>query len=92
MPLAVGEIDDQAEGEPEEEAKPGIERKKEHHRHVHENAERRHDADCRTPEWALRFGTAAQPNKPARSTVKVAGLATPGALVEIEMIAVKKLP
>ena len=40
-------------------------------------------------EWAKRFGTAAQPNKPARSTVQV-GLATPGALVEIEMIAVKK--
>jgi enamine deaminase RidA (YjgF/YER057c/UK114 family) len=42
-------------------------------------------------EWAKRFGTA-QPNKPARSTIKVAGLATPGALVEIEMVAVKKLP
>jgi enamine deaminase RidA (YjgF/YER057c/UK114 family) len=43
-------------------------------------------------EWAKRFGTPAQPNKPARSTVKVAGLATPGAIVEIEMVAVKKLP
>jgi len=40
-------------------------------------------------EWGKRFGSAAQPNKPARSTVKV-GLATPGALVEIEMVAVKK--
>jgi enamine deaminase RidA (YjgF/YER057c/UK114 family) len=40
-------------------------------------------------EWSKHFGTAAQPNKPARSTIKV-GLATPGALVEIEMIAVKK--
>ncbi|HET7085629.1 MAG TPA: Rid family hydrolase [Rhizomicrobium sp.] len=40
-------------------------------------------------EWSKRFGTATQPNKPARSTVQV-GLATPGALVEIEMIAVKK--
>ena len=40
-------------------------------------------------EWAKRFGTANQPNRPARSTVQV-GLATPGALVEIEMIAVKK--
>ena len=40
-------------------------------------------------EWSKRFGTASQPNKPARSTVQV-GLATPGALVEIEMIAVKK--
>jgi enamine deaminase RidA (YjgF/YER057c/UK114 family) len=40
-------------------------------------------------EWSKRFGTASQPNKPARSTVQV-GLATPGALVEIEMVAVKK--
>lgn len=40
--------------------------------------------------WSDQFGTAQQPNKPARSTVKVAGLAGPGALVEIEMIAVKK--
>ncbi|MFO1247814.1 MAG: Rid family hydrolase [Alphaproteobacteria bacterium] len=40
-------------------------------------------------EWAKRFGTANQPNEPARSTVQV-GLATPGALVEIEIIAVKK--
>ena len=40
-------------------------------------------------EWSKRFGTAAQPNKPARSTVQV-GLATAGALVEIEMVAVKK--
>jgi len=40
-------------------------------------------------EWSKRFGTASQPNKPARSTVEVK-LATPGALIEIEMIAVKK--
>jgi enamine deaminase RidA (YjgF/YER057c/UK114 family) len=40
-------------------------------------------------EWSKRFGTATQPNKPARSTVEVK-LATPGALVEIELIAVKK--
>jgi enamine deaminase RidA (YjgF/YER057c/UK114 family) len=40
--------------------------------------------------WSDQFGTAQQPNKPARSTIKVAGLAGPGALVEIEMIAVKK--
>ena len=39
--------------------------------------------------WAEAFGTAAQPNKPARSTVQV-GLATPGPLVEIELVAVKK--
>ena len=40
-------------------------------------------------EWSKRFGTPTQPNKPARSTVQV-GLATPGALVEIEFVAVKK--
>jgi enamine deaminase RidA (YjgF/YER057c/UK114 family) len=40
--------------------------------------------------WSTEFGTKEQPNKPSRSTVKVAGLAAPGALVEIEMIAVKK--
>jgi enamine deaminase RidA (YjgF/YER057c/UK114 family) len=40
-------------------------------------------------EWSKRFGTAAQPNKPARSTVQV-GLATQGPLVEIELVAVKK--
>ena len=40
-------------------------------------------------EWGKRFGSATQPNKPARSTVKT-GLATPGALVEIELVAVKK--
>jgi enamine deaminase RidA (YjgF/YER057c/UK114 family) len=40
-------------------------------------------------EWGKRFGTATQPNKPARSTVQV-GLATPGPLVEIELVAVKK--
>ncbi|MEI9813999.1 MAG: RidA family protein [Acidobacteriota bacterium] len=35
------------------------------------------------------FGTAAQPNKPARSAMQVAALAAAGALVEIEVIAVK---
>ncbi len=35
------------------------------------------------------FGTKDQPNKPARSAMQVAGLALPGALVEIEVIAVK---
>jgi len=38
------------------------------------------------------FGTAAQPNKPARATVQVANLVVPGALVEIELVAVKKVP
>jgi enamine deaminase RidA (YjgF/YER057c/UK114 family) len=40
-------------------------------------------------EWSKKFGTPDQPNKPARSTLKI-GLATPGALVEIEFIAIKK--
>ncbi|MFL6723541.1 MAG: RidA family protein [Sphingomicrobium sp.] len=35
------------------------------------------------------FGTAAQPNKPARSTMQVAGLVDPGWLVEIEATAAK---
>ncbi|MBB6250786.1 RidA family protein [Nitrospirillum iridis] len=39
--------------------------------------------------WTQYFGTAAQPNKPARSTVKVAALVLPGALVEIEVTAAK---
>jgi enamine deaminase RidA (YjgF/YER057c/UK114 family) len=35
------------------------------------------------------FGTPEQPNKPARSAVEVAALVAPGALLEIEVIAVK---
>jgi enamine deaminase RidA (YjgF/YER057c/UK114 family) len=35
------------------------------------------------------FGTADQPNKPARSAFQVAALVAPGALVEIEVIAAK---
>ena len=35
------------------------------------------------------FGTAEQPNKPARSAMQVVALALPGTLVEIEVIAVK---
>jgi enamine deaminase RidA (YjgF/YER057c/UK114 family) len=35
------------------------------------------------------FGTAEQPNLPARSTVKMAGLAVPGWLIEIEVTAVR---
>ncbi|MFP5227225.1 MAG: RidA family protein [Acidobacteriota bacterium] len=35
------------------------------------------------------FGTGAQPNKPARSAMQVAALALPGALVEIEVTAVR---
>jgi enamine deaminase RidA (YjgF/YER057c/UK114 family) len=35
------------------------------------------------------FGTADQPNKPARSAVQIAALVAPGALVEIEVVAAK---
>lgn len=35
------------------------------------------------------FGTADEPNKPSRVTVQVAGLAAPGSLVEIELVAAK---
>jgi enamine deaminase RidA (YjgF/YER057c/UK114 family) len=38
------------------------------------------------------FGTAAQPNKPARSAVQVAALVAPGALLEVEVIAAKSAP
>ena len=40
--------------------------------------------------YAEKFGTAAQPNKPARSTMQVAGLVDPGWLVEIEVTAARK--
>jgi enamine deaminase RidA (YjgF/YER057c/UK114 family) len=40
--------------------------------------------------YTQHFGSAAQPNKPARSTVQVASLVAPGALVEIEVIAVRQ--
>lgn len=36
------------------------------------------------------FGTAAQPSKPARSTMEVAGLVDPGWLVEIEVTAARR--
>lgn len=39
--------------------------------------------------YARFFGTAAQPNKPARTTVQVAALASVGPLLEIEVQAVK---
>lgn len=42
--------------------------------------------------YAQFFGTAAQPNKVARSTVQVAGLVNPGFLVEIEAVAAKGAP
>ncbi|MBN8829067.1 MAG: endonuclease [Sphingomonadales bacterium] len=40
--------------------------------------------------WFKEFGTAAQPNKPARAAFQVAALAGSKDLVEIEFIAVKK--
>ena len=40
--------------------------------------------------WFKEFGTAEQPNKPARAAFQVAALAGSGALVEIEFVAVKK--
>jgi enamine deaminase RidA (YjgF/YER057c/UK114 family) len=36
------------------------------------------------------YGTAAQPNKPTRSTVQVAALASATALLEVEVTAVRK--
>lgn len=42
-------------------------------------------------EWAKRFGTADQPNRPSRSAIHV-DLPTPGALVEIELVAAKQMP
>lgn len=39
--------------------------------------------------YTKHFGTPQQPNKPARSAMQVAALAVPGALVEIEVIAVR---
>ena len=40
--------------------------------------------------YAEKFGTAAQPSKPARSTMQVAALVDPGWLVEIEVTAARK--
>ena len=40
--------------------------------------------------WFKEFGTAEQPNKPARAAFQVAALAGSDHLVEIEFIAVKK--
>jgi len=36
------------------------------------------------------YGTPGQPNKPTRSTVQVAALAAPAALLEVEVTAVRK--
>jgi enamine deaminase RidA (YjgF/YER057c/UK114 family) len=42
-------------------------------------------------EWAKRFGTTDQPNRPSRSAIQV-NLPSPGALVEIELVAAKQMP
>lgn len=47
------------------------------------------DMDGFTRAYVRYFGTAAQPNLPARSTVQVAGLSQPGYLVEIEATAAR---
>lgn len=39
--------------------------------------------------YSRHFGTAAQPNLPARTTVQVVALPMPGALVEIEIVAAR---
>ena len=47
------------------------------------------DVDGMNASFREFFGTAAQPNKPARSTVVVAALVVPWGLLEIEVIAAK---
>lgn len=49
----------------------------------------RMDFDGFMSAYSEHFGTAAQPNLPARSVMQVAGLAVPGWLVEIEVTAVR---
>lgn len=49
----------------------------------------RMDAPAMNEVFKTFFGTAEQPNKPARSTVQVAALGRPSTLVEIEAIAAK---
>jgi enamine deaminase RidA (YjgF/YER057c/UK114 family) len=45
------------------------------------------DFDGMMRAYSRRYGSAAQPNRPVRSTVEVAGLVRPGMLVEIEVTA-----
>lgn len=40
--------------------------------------------------WGQEFGTATQPNKPARAAFRTNALVAPGALLEVEFIAAKK--
>ncbi len=41
--------------------------------------------------WLKVFGTTDQPNKPSRATFQAANLVVPGALIEIEFVAAKKV-
>jgi enamine deaminase RidA (YjgF/YER057c/UK114 family) len=50
----------------------------------------RMDFDGFMAAYTEQFGTAAQPNLPARSVMQVAGLVNPGWLVEIEVTAVRR--
>ena len=50
----------------------------------------RMDFDGFMAAYSEHFGTAAQPNLPARSVMQVAGLVNPGWLVEIEVTAVRR--
>ena len=43
-------------------------------------------------EWAKRFGTTDQPNRPSRSAFQITELPLAGALVEVELIAAKQMP
>jgi len=49
------------------------------------------DFDGLMKSYGRYFGTAAQPNLPARTTVQVVALPVPGALVEIELVAARKV-
>ncbi|MFT3723522.1 MAG: Rid family hydrolase [Hyphomonadaceae bacterium] len=48
------------------------------------------DFDGMMRAYGRHYGNAAQPNRPVRSTVQVAGLVRPGMLVEIEVTAARK--
>ena len=41
--------------------------------------------------WGEEFGTASQPNKPARAAFRTSALVLPGAMLEIEFVATKKV-
>ena len=56
---------------------------------VADPATRRMDFDGFMRAYTRYFGTDAQPNLPARSALEVAGLAAPGWLVEIEVVAAR---